>query len=111
FGNELEAGEVLPVAELERAEVAANELLDPRFFRAHRRGDEGLDSFGEVGHDGGDIRDVTAVILEKDSAGADDAGGEPQSGRLEHRGRPVDKEVGIHSRAEVPESPPLGEDG
>ena len=52
---------------------------------AHRGGDEALHAFGEIGHDGGHVRHVAAVVFEVDAAGADDAAGEPQAGGLEHR--------------------------
>ena len=109
LAGELLGGDAERVAALEgdRAGVAADDLGE-RGIVAHRRGDDDLAALVVVGHHGGDVGNVAAVILHVEPAAADDPAGEADARGQEHVGELVDEQVGVHAAAEVPVTAPLG---
>ena len=89
------------------AGVAADDLAKLHVV-AHRGRDQDLAAFVVVGHDGGHVGNVAAVILEVKAAGADDPLREPNAHRDDQVGELVDEQVGVHAAAEIPVTAPLG---
>ena len=78
---------------------------------AHRRRDQDLAAFVVVGDDRGHVGHVAAVVLEVQSAGADDPAREADAHRQDQVRELVDEQVGVHATAEVPVAAPLGISG
>ena len=75
FGDEVDALELLAVAEHDRAEMAANQLRNAGCFGAHRGGDQALHPFVIVNREGGHVGRVAVIVFQEDTAAADNPSG------------------------------------
>ena len=60
--------EAFSVTEDKRTKMPTNELFDGRVLTSHGSGDESLHTFGKVGDNGRDIRDIPPVVLKENTS-------------------------------------------